>query len=182
MKPQGSVPLALEWLIPEDADAAHSLMVINSLSFKRFFPKTMEQNLRLESTKGYISRKIKENILRSEITYGIKPTSGTLAGLVILKNFDRERNSPEIAYCIGPRSAGKGLATQAVIKFTQDMFGLRGLKTITAHIHATNVPSIRVARKSGFIHTRTLKKSYSPPGEEPIGTNGCGCKKHVIMR
>jgi ribosomal-protein-alanine N-acetyltransferase len=152
----------------EDAADLSRLMVSDKKRFQRFFPITLGQNLTEKASQAYILLKQAEMKLKTEYTYAIREKKNRqVAGLIILKNIDREKKEGELAYCIGQKFAGKGWMTQTVRRFSQVAFGM-GLNTLQIIVHQTNKASIRVAEKCGYIWQGTLKKKFTPPGEEAL--------------
>ena len=145
------------------------LMVLNKERFQRYFPKTLAQNLSESDSKSYIEKKTQEQKNKTEFTFAIKfENSQSVAGLVILKDIDRDTKTAELAYCIGENFEGKGLMTKAIIEVSKTAFYEFNLSTLKIIVHKTHSASIRVAEKAGFIWKKTLEKEYTPPGESPL--------------
>ena len=76
-------------LLPTDAANLFDIMSGNSERFKRYFPKTLAQNLSESDAKGFILRKQKENAAQIEFTWGIRDAfNNKVVGLLILKELD----------------------------------------------------------------------------------------------
>lgn len=145
------------------------MMLGNQGRFQRFFPMTLAQNLDEKASKTYIALKNKEFDEGMEYTFALGKTDGDkVCGLVILKDIDPKTKRGEIAYCIGKAYTGRGWTTRAVTQFSQYAFRELGLATLEILVHESNLASIRVAEKSGFTYRKTLKASYTPPGEKPL--------------
>ena len=159
----------LNQLTAEDAQTLSRLMIDNQERFARFFPMTLAQNQSEEASKAYILLKNIEFEYKSEFTFALrKSVDGTVCGLVIIKNIDREKSRAEIAYCIGEKYAGRGWTSRAVTQISQFAFQKLQLKTLEILSHESNYASIRVAEKCGFIHTKVLKAEHTPPNEKPL--------------
>ncbi len=55
-----------------DAEGVHHLMTSNTERFRRFFPKTLEQNLSVELAQIFVLKKVKEFDTKEEFLYTIK--------------------------------------------------------------------------------------------------------------
>ncbi|TRX00352.1 GNAT family N-acetyltransferase [Flavobacterium gawalongense] len=156
-------------LKPEDAVSLNELMVSNTERFKRFFPKTLSNNLTIEASESYISNKSKEIQSNSEFTFAIKDNeTQNIAGLIIIKKLNWETKQGEFAYCIGSKYEGKGLTTFAVKEISNYAFNNLKLKTLQIISHKTNFGSIKVAENCGFIWKRTLSNEFTPTNELPL--------------
>lgn len=153
-----------------DAGSLNAMLLRNTERFQRYFPKTLEQNLNLEMTKEYILKKKLMFDAGKEYTMGIKDEiSDSIVGLVILKNVDREIADAEVAYCLDVDFGGNGLMSKSVNKICEFAKEKGSLKTLFILAHKTNISSVRVAEKSGFVWSETQVKSYIPVNEtEPI--------------
>ena len=99
-----SIDFICEPLKIQEAKSLNDLMQSNKERFATFFPKTLDQNLTFEDSKAYILRKNEEHENQSQFTFAIKESdSKAIAGLIILKNIDRELQQAEFAYCIGEK-------------------------------------------------------------------------------
>lgn len=159
----------IEPLILEDANSLSELLLSNIKRFQRYFPKTLAENKNIKATKEYILRK--ESLIQSkeEFTLALKEvSSGKVAGLVIIKNINLEKKDAEVAYCIDPDFGGKGWMTKAVNALVPFAFEELGLNSLYILAHKTNVPSVRVAEKIGFIWTKTMINGHAPPNEDPL--------------
>lgn len=161
--------LSLSELQFDDADALSMLMRDNQTRFQRDFPLTLAQNLTKADSKAYIGRKQIENASKTEFTWAIREkTSNVVAGLVILKELDWEKESGEFAYCIGAKYEGRGWVTAAIKELSAFAFENLGLQRLQIIAHETNLASLRVAEKNGYTWQKKLLKSYTPPGSEAL--------------
>lgn len=153
----------------DDATSLNKMLLNNSKRFQRFFPKTLEENLNMKMTQEYILNKKSLIANKKEYTLGIKNNaSNNVIGLIIIKNINRELEDGELAYCIDVDFGGQGRMTKTVeqiCNFAYDKIKLKSLYVLT---HKTNVPSVRVTEKTGFIWIETKLKSHTPPGESAL--------------
>ncbi|WP_228853194.1 GNAT family N-acetyltransferase [Aegicerativicinus sediminis] len=155
----------LEPLKISDARSLNKLMIRNGRLFQQFLPVTLAENLTEEKSRNYIAKKIKQSENFEAITLGIKKLDkGTIAGLIILKEINKEKKEAELAYCIGRKYGGMGLVTKSVIEFSNFLLLQTNLKTINILIHKSNIKSIQVAKKSGFNWKGTLENEFRAPG------------------
>ncbi len=152
-----------------DAATLFEIMSVNSERFRRYFPKTLGQNLSESDSKDFIQRKQKENADQSEFTWGIRDGSNSkVVGLLILKELKWNKGIGEFAYCIDESYEGRGWISQIVKETSRYAFEILKLKTLQIIAHPTNKASVRVAEKCGFKWQKTLKASHTPPGENPL--------------
>jgi len=144
-------------------------VVTNSDRLKRFFPKTLEQNLTPGLAKIFVDRKVEQFNDREEFLFVLKEKKDrTVIGLVYIKKLDWEKKRAELAYCIGYQYEGKGRMSQAVRTLSDYAFENLNLNTLEIIVHRTNIGSVRVAEKCSYIWERTLPKEHTPPNEEPL--------------
>lgn len=156
-------------LQPTDAADLFDVMRSNSERFRRYFPKTLGQNLSEPDSKDFIQRKRKENATRIEFTWSIRDASqNKVIGLLILKELNWNKCVGEFAYCIDAAYEGRGWTSQIVKAASGYAFAVLKLKTLQIIAHHTNKGSTRVAEKCGFKWQKTLKASHTPPGENPL--------------
>ena len=145
------------------------LMTVNSERFRRFFPKTLEQNLTPTLSQIFVEQKLREFQNKEELLFVLKEKeSRTLVGLVYIKKLDWGKKEAELAYCIGYQFEGKGWMTQSIKKITEYAFKELQLETLQIIVHKSNLGSIRVAEKCGFIWTKKLLQEHTPPNENPL--------------
>ncbi|TRX32053.1 GNAT family N-acetyltransferase [Flavobacterium sp. ZT3R18] len=153
----------------KDAKNLNELMVSNAERFKRYFPKTLSSNLTLEDSERYIIAKALELQSNESYTFAIKEkATENIAGLIIVKKIDFETRQAELAYGIGAQYEGKGLVTFAVKEVSNFAFNELNLKTLQIISHKTNLGSVKVAVKSGFVWQRTLPDEFTPTNELPL--------------
>lgn len=162
-----NVPLHMALISTEDAESLHHLMVSNKAYFNRYLPKTVAANLTLEKSKVFIQKISEEIKTNKQFLYTLK-LSNQVVGLVYLKNLDWNIKQGELAYGLAQRYTKNGFMSQSVKKIITIAFEKLELESLIIITHKTNIGSIRVARKCGFLHNTTLKNKFTPPGEQPL--------------
>ncbi|MCF6280251.1 MAG: GNAT family N-acetyltransferase [Flavobacteriaceae bacterium] len=152
-----------------DALDVHQLMILNSERFKDYFPKTLQQNSTVESSKEFAIKKEKEYKLKEEFLFTIKEKSTKkVAGLVYIKELDWNGKKGEFAYCVGKKFGGKGLISKSIEVLSVYAFTELGLEELEIIVHETNIPSVKVAEKNGFIWKETLLNKFRPKDRPAI--------------
>lgn len=160
-----------------DLDAIHEkyawricdFCTINEERLQRFFPKTLEQNLTPDLSNYFVERKVKAFEAKEEFLFVLKEKEQhSLIGLVYLKNLDWKKKQGELAYCIGYQVEGKGYMSQTVKAISNWALEDLELKTLQIIAHKSNIASIRVAQKCGYIWKKVLAEAHTPPGEAPL--------------
>ncbi|MEM6514615.1 MAG: GNAT family protein [Bacteroidota bacterium] len=152
-----------------DAWKICDFVVTNEKRLKRYFPKTLEQNLTPSLSQLFVERKFKAFENKTEFLYTIKQI-GTkkLAGLIYIKNLDWNEKRGELAYCLDYSFKGQQLMSKAIKNLIPHAFNILKLEHLIIIAHKENYPSIKVAVSNGFKWTATLHKEYTPPGEKPL--------------
>ncbi len=157
-------PIALK-----DAWKVCNLVVANEDRLKRYFPKTLEQNLTPDLSNIFVEKKVKQFKNKEEFLFTIKQNeTNTLVGLIYLKELDWTKKQGEFAYSIDYNVEGKGVMTEAIQQLSEYTFAHLGIETLQIIVHNSNFGSMKVAEKCNFAYIKTLKKEYSPPGENPL--------------
>lgn len=142
---------------------------VNTDRLKRFFPKTLEQNLTPDLSKYFVERKIKEFATKEEFLFVLKEKENhTVIGMIFIKELDWEKKQGELAYAVGYQVEGKGYMTETVKALSNWAFTEHQFKTLQIISHKTNAGSIRVAEKSGFTWQKVLIAEHTPSGENPL--------------
>lgn len=142
---------------------------VNADRLKRFFPKTLGQNLTPDLSKYFVERKIKEFATKEEFLFVLKEKENhTVIGMIFIKELDWEKKQGELAYAVGYQVEGKGYMTETVKALSNWAFTEHQFKTLQIISHKTNTGSIRVAEKSGFSWQKVLIAEHTPPGENPL--------------
>lgn len=143
------------------------LMVANENRFRRYFPKTLEQNLTPTLSKAFTEKKVAEFKKREEFLFTIKKKkSNAIVGLVYIKKLDWQKNQGEFAYCIGYQYQNQGIISSAVKALSAYAFNELGLEILQIIVHKDNIASVKVAENSGFSWQKTLLKEYTSPNED----------------
>ena len=91
-----------------DAWKICNLIVTNEERFKRFFPKTLSQNLTPTLSQLFIEKKLKQFENKEEFLFTLKQSeTRELAGLIYIKELDWTKKQGEFAYCIHYKFEGK---------------------------------------------------------------------------
>lgn len=144
-------------------------VTINAQRLKRYFPKTLEQNLTPTLAQIFVERKLRQFQNKEEFLFVLKEKEKrTVIGLVYIKSLDWEKKQAELAYCIGYQYEGKGWMTETIRKLSNYAFTEFGLKTLQIITHKSNFGSVKVAEKCGYIWKGTLEKEHTPPMEDPL--------------
>jgi ribosomal-protein-alanine N-acetyltransferase len=151
----------------QDALGIHELMCNNKDRFKRYFPKTLEENITLKKAKDFSINKEKAFENKNEFLFVLKNVNEVI-GLIYIKELDWIKKQGEFAYCIGSGYESKGLIRKAVNELSQYAFQNFGLEIFQIIVHKDNIASVKVAENCNFIWQRTLPKEYTPPKESPL--------------
>jgi len=159
----------IDKICEDDASGINELMINNNLRFKRFFPKTLAQNLTFEDSKKFALLKSQEYDSKFEFTFVLEDKNlNKVVGLIILKELNWDNKQGEFAYCIDSEYEGKGLTTKAVKFLSRYAIDNLGLKTLQIVVHNSNNGSIKVAKNCGYIWQKTLINEYTPPNKSPL--------------
>ena len=134
-----------------DAWKVCNFCVANEDRLKRYFPKTLKQNLNPTLSNYFVESKVKAFENKDEFLYTLKHSeTRELAGLIYLKELNWDTKQGEFAYCIG---------------YAFEDLGLETLQIIT---HKDNLGSVKVALKNDFKWVKTLVNGFTPTGESPL--------------
>ncbi len=159
----------IEPIAEKDAWKLCDFIISNSERLKRYFPKTLEQNLTPDLSRIFAVKKVKQFNANEEFLFKLKEKKNrTIIGLVYIKELDWDKKQAELAYCIGYQYEGKGWISKAVKAFSEYAFTDLGLKTLQIIVHKTNTGSVKVAEKCGYTWQQTLLKEHTPPGEKAL--------------
>lgn len=159
----------IEPIAEKDAWKLCDFLISNTERLKRYFPKTLEQNLTPDLSRIFVAKKVKEFNAKEEFLFKLKEKKNrTIIGLVYIKELDWDKKQAELAYCMGYQYEGKGWASKAVKALSEYAFVDLGLKTLQIIVHKTNTGSVKLAEKSGYTWQHTLLKEHTPPGENAL--------------
>ncbi len=152
-----------------DAWKICNLCVANEDRLKRFFPKTLEQNLTPTLSQLFVQKKVNQFENKEEFLFTLKESeTRQLVSLVYIKELDWNKKQGEFAYCIDYKFEGKGLSKKAVSALSNYAFDTLGLKILQIIVHKDNIASVKVALANNFQWIKTLEKEFTPPGEQPL--------------
>ena len=152
-----------------DAWKICDLMVANADRLKRYFPKTLEQNLNPTLSQLFVEKMVKQFENRDVFLFTLKHSeTRELASLIYIKELDWDKNQGEFAYCIGYTFEGQGLTSKAINALSKHAFSNLGLDTLQIISHKDNFPSVKVALNNNFKWQKTLENEFTPPDEEPL--------------
>lgn len=151
----------------QDASGIHELMFKNKKRFKRYFPKTLEENITIEKAKNFSINKEKAFEKEEEFLFVLKNVN-KIIGLIYIKELDWIKKQGEFAYCIDSGYKGKGFISNAVSELLHYAFENLGLEIFQIIVHKDNLASVKVAETCNFIWQRTLSKNFTPPNESPL--------------
>ena len=105
----------IEFIAEKDAWKLCDFIISNTERLKRYFPKTLEQNLTPDLSRIFIVKKEKQFNANEEFLFKLKEKKNrTIIGLVYIKEVDWDKKQAELAYCIGYQFEGLGMITQSV--------------------------------------------------------------------
>lgn len=143
--------------------------VANSDRLKRYFPKTLEQNLNPTLSQLFVDKKVKQFKSKEEFLFTLKHSENRkLVGLIYIKELNWDAKQGEYAYCIDYTQKGKKLMSKTISELNRFAFNKLGLETIQIIVHKDNLSSIKVARNNNFEWQKTLKNEFTPIGENPL--------------
>tara|TARA_R110002049_G_scaffold118077_7_gene272036 strand:+ start:2188 stop:2745 length:558 start_codon:yes stop_codon:yes gene_type:complete len=152
-----------------DAWKVCDLCVANADRLKRYFPKTLEQNLNPTLSQLFVEKMVKQFEDKETFLFTLKHSeTRELAGLIYIKELDWNIKQGEFAYCIGYPFEGQGLMSKAIDKLSQHAFTNLGLETLQIIAHKDNLPSVKVALNNDFKWIKTLINEFTPIGEQPL--------------
>lgn len=152
-----------------DAWKICDLMIANADRFKRYFPKTLEQNLNPTLSQFFVENKTKQFQKKEEFLFTLKQSeTRQLAGLIYIKELDWDKKQGEFAYCIGYTFKGQELISKSITALTSYAFNTLDLETLQIIVNKDNLPSVNVALNTKFKWIKTLENGFTPSGETPL--------------
>lgn len=143
--------------------------VNNADRLKRYFPKTLEQNLNPTLSRIYVEENVKAFNENKKFIFTIKQVeTRQLAGLIIIKEVDWSIKQGEFAYSIDYNFKGQGLMSKTIHKLSIYAFETLGFERLQIIAHKDNIPSVKVATNNNFKWQRLLKNEFTPTGEAPL--------------
>lgn len=92
----------------------------------------------------------------------------TLIGMVMIKNIDWSIPKCELGYFVGEEFSRKGYATEAIQAVLSYCFNNLIFLKVFVRVIATNIPSLALAKKCGFIREGYLKSEYRTGNKELV--------------
>jgi ribosomal-protein-alanine N-acetyltransferase len=143
--------------------------VSNANRLKRYFPKTLEQNLNPTLSQIYVEKNVKAFHENELFVFTLKQiNTRQLAGLVILKEVDWTIKQGEFAYAMDYNFTGQGLMSKTIDKLSKYAFEILGLERLQIIVNKDNVSSMNVALNNQFKWQKTLENEFKPVGEQPL--------------
>lgn len=143
--------------------------IANSNRLKRFFPKTLGQNLNPTLSQLFVDKKVKQFRNKEEFLFTLKYSeTRKIVGLIYIKELNWDNKQGEYAYCIDYNLKGKGLMSEVIAELNQYAFNELGLETLQIITHKDNIASINVAKNNNFEWQRTIVNGFTPSGEHPV--------------
>lgn len=143
--------------------------IANTDRLKRYFPKTLEQNLNPTLSQIYVENRVKAFQNNELFVFTLKQSeTRKFVGLIIIKELDWIIKQGEFAYAIDYNFNGKEIMSKAVEKISTYAFETLGLKRLQIIVHKDNQSSINVAINNSFKWQKTLKNEFTPVGENPL--------------
>ena len=144
-----------------DAERWFALIDRNRARLKKYFPITVSENETLEATKKYLQKKQNEEAHRLGFTLAITDSAtDALIGVIILKKIKWPTRVCELAYFIDENYEGKGITSAAVQTMVAYAKEVLNLKKIGVRISATNIGSVQVAKKNGFVWSYCIANGH----------------------
>jgi len=154
---------------PKDGWSICNFTTANEDRLRRYFPKTLEQNLTPDLSNIFVEKKLKRFNAKEEFLFTIKQTENRkVVGLVYIKEIDWTKKQGEFAYAIDYNIEGKGIMTQSIEKLSDYAFEILGLETLQIIVHKSNIASVKLAENNNFTWIKTLKNEFTPLGEHPL--------------
>ncbi|MGC1205439.1 MAG: GNAT family protein [Flavobacteriaceae bacterium] len=154
---------------PKDGWNICNFAVANEDRLKRYFPKTLEQNLTPDLSNIFVSKKVKQFEVKEEFLFTLREKkSDKLVGLFYIKEVDWTKKQGEFAYAIDYNIEGKGITTGTIKKLSDYAFENLGLETLQIIVHKSNVGSLKVAENNNFTWIQTLNSEFTPPEGRPL--------------
>jgi RimJ/RimL family protein N-acetyltransferase len=143
-----------EWA---DADLPVMVELFDDPEVSRWTP--LPSPFDLTAARTYLDQARARRAEGRSIQLAITTDGHAALGEILLVDADR---TAELAYAVGRAHRGQGLTTRAVRLMTAYAYGELAMQTVVLRIDPDNVPSVAVARATGFQRT----------GDEPITRRG----------
>ncbi|WP_136482798.1 GNAT family N-acetyltransferase [Cognatitamlana onchidii] len=165
---------------PKDGWGCCNFVVTNEDRLKRYFPKTLQQNLSPDLSNIFVQKKLKQFVSKEEFLFTIKTTkTKKIVGLIYIKELDWLNKQGEFAYAISYDIEKQGIMTKAISQLSDYAFEKLGLKTLQIIVHRSNLGSVKVAENCNYTWIKTLKNEYTPQGEQALNMELYELYKHI---
>jgi ribosomal-protein-alanine N-acetyltransferase len=141
----------------------------NEDRLKRYFPKTLEQNLNPDLSNIFVEKKIRQFNKKEEFLFTIKGNVDyKVVGLIYIKEVDWTKKQGEFAYALDYNIEGQGVMTKSIELLSDYAFETLYLEKLQIIVHNNNKGSLKVAENNNFTWIKTLPREFTPPGESPL--------------
>lgn len=145
----------------EDFKQLFDVIERNRERLLRFFPKTSQTIIDLDSAKAFTEQKLRQANKKEQFYYVVQVVSTSeIIGGVMLKNIDWSIPKAEFAYFIDGKFEGKGITTYAVKWLTQHAFTEMEMQKLYIKIDPNNWRSKKVAMNNGFELEGLLRSEF----------------------
>ena len=147
-------------LVPQDARDLTNLLIRNIDYWTKFEPRHKGIYYTEYTQQNKIMDSMRLRSVRLEYSCGIYDVeSNALIGQISLYGIKQlPFSSGFIGYALDERYAGKGIASEAVLLMVHFAFYSLYLNRVEAYVSPTNIASIRVLEKVGFLQEGLLKQ------------------------
>lgn len=115
----------------------------------------------MEHAESFIKFSMNEKEKLSSLHLAIvKKVSNKLVGAIGIKDFSIEHKFAEIGYWVGAEFWGNGYASEAILLMKDICFSHLGIRNLKAVVFESNVSSIKVLEKNGFVYRGISDKKY----------------------
>ena len=147
----------LRELISEDAGSLYALVDSNRKYLRQWLPWVDRQQGPQDSRK-FIEGARKDNQAGVALTLGIKH-KGELVGVIGFHEFDNDNRQTSMGFWISSSHQGKGIVSSSCARLLEYAFTDLGLNRVVMKIAEDNVPSRRVAERTGLVCEGTSRQS-----------------------
>lgn len=142
-----------------DYQAFERLIENNRVRLKRYFPITISKTMTSLKVKSYL-QELSQQLNKKEIyPFGLFQEDEIFA-VVLVKNIDWRTGKAELGYYIDATKEGKGITTLLVNNTLTFCFEELDLQKVYLRISPSNLSSIKVAEKTGFVKEGVLRKEF----------------------
>lgn len=153
----------------KDAWRICDFVISNEDRLKRYFPKTVEQNLNPELSKLFVENTLKQQDRKELFLFLVKENkSNKIIGLIYINSINWLKKQAELAYCIGYEYENKGITSASVRAISIHAFNVLKLEKLQIIVHKSNLSSIKVAKNCNFEWQKVLKAEFTPFNEHPL--------------